>query len=533
MGKTQACACFIKAWRDAGFTPASSILVGVSNLNELRSLIASAALDPSDFAVVTSDRAMNGLGAGTEAHDSVPVLFTTQQMLRSRTKGRTFSDAFEFHHGGKPRVLRLWDEEILPSDGIVIRLDNLRAFPSFLRSHFGSFVDKVEAFGTAIASSSAGTVVPIPTELALEVAEARSMASLISDAAIRETFWQLQLLVGSDMLVDCEDNARELIGTSPTLPSDFVPVVVMDASGRVRETYRLWEKHRGDLVRLPAASNQYDRLFVRYWQRGVGKDALARFDTVRDEIASAIIEAVGTAPNEDWLVISYQDSLPLLRRAVSAGLPSDTAARIHWLHWGRHLGTNDFKDVGNVIIVGQRTYPPRAYKALGLAASGLPLAAIDKIDDSELRRGEHFHHLLQALCRASVRKSSNGVAGECLAFVISSMGDLEESLRTLFPGLSVVQWKDGTLPTGKVAEAIAHLEAHFADPSVSSIRKKDLREAIGIRSSPNLGRDVLDRDAFKHFLASRSLEVDARAIRRVESAFAPLENGYVHDAANG
>ena len=529
MGKTQACACFIKAWRDAGFAPASSILVGISSLDELRAFVASAGLDPKDFAVVTSDRDLNQLGAGLDAHDTVPVLFTTQQMLRSRTKGVRFADAAEFHHRGAPRVLRLWDEEILPSDGITIRLDALRAFASPLRAHYGAFVDAVDAFASAVTSAPVGSAVQMPWSLSVDYAQARAMAGDITDAAVRQAFWSLQLMAGSDMLLTSESTGLELIGSSPALPADFAPVVVMDASGRVRHTYDLWQHHRDDLVRLPSASNDYRRLLVRYWQRNVGKDALTRYAPVRDEIAAAIVEAVTTAPDEDWLIVTYKDSLPQLRQSVARALKPDTAARLHWLNWGRHLGTNQFRDVENIIIVGQRTYPRGTYRALGLAASDLPLSSCDTIDEATLRRGEHHHHLLQALCRASVRKASNGLAGRCRAFVISSLGDMEETLQAVFPGLTAVQWKDSTLPTGKLAQAIAYLENHFRDPDVTEIRKKDLREAIGIQSSPNLGREVLERDAFMHFLASHGLEVTTRSIRRLDCAFDPIDDGYIHD----
>jgi hypothetical protein len=69
--------------------------------------------------------------------------------------------------------------------------------------------------------------------------------------------------------------------------------------------------------RLQFASNDYHRLLVRYWQRNVGKDALARYAPVRDEIAAAIVEAVSTAPDEDCLIVTYKDSLPYLRQSVA------------------------------------------------------------------------------------------------------------------------------------------------------------------------------------------------------------------------
>lgn len=533
MGKTQACAAFIRAWRNAGFVPASSILVGVSTLDELKAFVAGSGLAPDEFGVLTSDPAANDLGVDVMAHDSAPVLFTTQQMLRSRTKGSTFSRATNFHFHGQPRALRLWDEEILPSDGVVFRLDDLRAFASHLRSRFPEFVVNVDAFASIVDASEPGAILTIPSSLGLDANMARSAASYISNDKTRATFWSLLLMSGKNMVVASGSNGKELIGTTPSLPADFAPVVVMDASGRVRTTYNLWETHKNDLVRLPSASNDYENLVVRVWKRSVGKDKMVRNANVRNDVVMAIIDAVASAPSEDWLVISYKDSLPLLRQSVSAGLDPVTFDRVAWLNWGKHLGTNEFRHISNVIIVGQRTYPAQAYKALSLAASGLPLSASGTLDDNAIRKGEYSHHLLQALCRASVRKSSNGQAGPCQAFLVTSLGDIDEVLHGIFPGVAVARWKEDALPTGRVAHAIAHLEGLFSDPAVTAIAKKDLRATLGIKDASNLKSLVLDKPAFQCFLADQGLENVGQKLRRVVSAFPPIENGYVHDALIG
>lgn len=312
--------------------------------------------------------------------------------------------------------------------------------------------------------------------------------------------------------------------------ADLAPLLVMDASGRVRHTYVLWQQNRNDLVRLPAASNLYHSLVVWLWKRSVGKDALARHPAVREEIADAIVEAVNMGPDEDWLIVTYQDSLPLLQREVEASLPPDSVSRVKWLNWGRHLGTNEFREVTNVVIVGQRTYPSRAYQAMALAAPNVVLSASDALDVTATRIGEHRHHLLQALCRASVRKSYNGNAGKCRAFVITSLGDAEAQLETIFPGVSIRQWREDALPTGRVDQAIGYLRGQFSDPAVREIRKSQLRDVLGIRSSPNLTRDVLGKHAFRHFLAEEGLENSRLSIRRTVSPFDSVPDGYVHDA---
>jgi hypothetical protein len=335
----------------------------------------------------------------------------------------------------------------------------------------------------------------------------------------------LQLMVGGELLIQ-RDNGGELllVGTKPTLPEDFAPVVVSDASGRVRSTYELWAKHKDDLELLTGASNSYLKLNVRLWNRSCGKVSLSR-PKVQQEVAEAILEAFNRDPKGEWLVISYKDALPALRQAVedlNAPVPTE---RLHWINWGRHHSTNAFRDVENVILIGQNTYRSADYLALTLAASGLPIDPKKLPDTSSIRLGEYRHHLLQAVCRGSVRKASGGTAGRCNAYVLTSQGDAQGVLEEVFPGCSLSVWREPEAPfTGKLAAAINFLESVFADPGTTSVNKKAIRDAIGIKSAPSLTENVLSRERFREFLADNWLEDAGKAIRRTVCAFPPVDN---------
>ncbi len=51
-----------------------------------------------------------------------------------------------------------------------------------------------------------------------------------------------------------------------------------------------------------------------------------------------------------------------------------------------------------------------------------------------MKVGEYQHNLLQAVCRASVRKASQGVTERCNLFLITSQLRIEEVLEKTFPG---------------------------------------------------------------------------------------------------
>ncbi|WAT18192.1 hypothetical protein OZN62_01030 [Aurantiacibacter sp. MUD11] len=523
MGKTAACAAFLRAWREAGYKPASSILVGVSTIDELKFFAAASGLPSYDFGVLTSEEEANALGQPSDLHGEARVLFTTQQMIRSRTKGKDFADASEFHYQERPRLLRLWDEDILPSAGVVLRRDTLFGLVAPLRPEFPEFVRALEDFAASLGEGQVGQVIKVPFDLTLSSGQAYVASRQIATEHERNALEHLILMAGADMLLQHSDRyGLELVGSTPALPADIAPLVVMDASGRVRTTYQLWEENRGDLVRLPGASNDFQQLNVHLWKRPAGKDAL-RSSGSRDEIAAAIADALARDPDGEWLILSYKDSLDDLARAVERFRSPSHTPKLHWLHWGRHRATNAFRDINNIVIVGQNAYRPADYLGLTLAASGLPLRSNSPHDTAATREGEYRHHLLQAACRASVRKASGGLAGQCNAFVITSQGNAEQMLETVFPGHNLIRWQEDEPANGQVAQAIAYLQQVVDHDEFEEMSKQALREALGIRAASNLRQNVLDTERFRRFLAANGLEMTTRTIRRVECAFDPID----------
>jgi hypothetical protein len=205
----------------------------------------------------------------------------------------------------------------------------------------------------------------------------------------------------------------------------------------------------------------------------------------------------------EWLVIHYKGYGGIVDE-LKALVPN--SRRINTLTWGRHHGTNIFADVHNVIVIGQLTYRPIDYQALACAASGLPAATVEaKIDLENLRWGEFQHHLLQALCRASVRRSQNGIAGACRAWVISTpSAQTEQRVRDTFPGCRLFDWEPLTPKVSeRVRQAIAFIQQRRTEGAVE-IRKAELRTHLGM-SVNNFRRDVVALPAFQNALKDAEL----------------------------
>src|SRR5437879_2914514 len=65
-----------------------------------------------------------------------------------------------------------------------------------------------------------------------------------------------------------------LVGRGRELPEELVPAVILDACGRVRQTYKFWAEERGSLVRLKPAVRDYGKLTVHVWDRGAGRSTI-------------------------------------------------------------------------------------------------------------------------------------------------------------------------------------------------------------------------------------------------------------------
>lgn len=482
IGKTLAVATFLKVWKKRGFTPSSSVLIGVSRLDEIQTYLSHAGLIHEDIAVLTSDSAVNAIGVTEAYHHQARVMFTTQQMIVSRTKGKTFEEAIEFNYQDSPRVLRIWDESLTLAVPLTLRLDDLGLIPPLLRRSYPDLVNEVRHCQQDFWDVQDGDRVTVSPKLA-----ARIPSKGLGKGQVDKVLTTLKQLGGREAaVVDVGEGDMILAGSAEPFPSDFGPVIILDASGRVRSTYRFWEEALGTLRRLPAAANDYRRLRVHLWERKVGKVAFEESATREDVVAAVagLINDAGSAG--DWLIITYKDDLKAAETALRQAVAPGSDKRLHFLTWGRHHGTNAFAHCANVVIIGQVTYGKADYHALTSAACGgqtVPEGAVSK-----LKAGEYRHHLLQALTRASVRRSVNGVAGVCTAYIVTSPGNgASEAIHETFPGCTVEPWcPPQAQATGHAGRLIDLLTAKGL-AGADTVTKAALRETLGL-SAPNFAK---------------------------------------------
>ncbi|VXD02886.1 hypothetical protein [Sphingomonas sp. 8AM] len=514
-GKSLAVAMFLRAYKASGFLPANGVLVLVSRLAEIEAYLVSAGLDRNEVAVLTSDPATNALGAPEALHDQAPIMFTTQQRLAARGAKSTMNALPAFFYQGAPRALRVWDESILPGEEKTVKVDDLGALLGPLRASRKAMAASVQSTMVKAWSAPPSDVLTIPEDLGGGWGKASAHVGSAELAA----------LAGHEARVISFGGDVRLAGAAPTLPADFAPAVVLDASGRVRETYRLWESRTASLTRLPSAVNDYSDMTVHVWRHAAGKRTLADAKA-RRPIVEAIVEAICNQPAEEWLIVHYKDVGTLVPE-VRLKLDPEVADRVHGLTWGRHHGTNAFAHVPNIVLVGYPDYGEHGYEAVAAAAIGD--GKVPELTEEErvaLREGEVAHNILQAVCRSHARAAQDGVAGACQVYLCMSPSlNLRAVLDRCFPGHQRRAWAPGASAElgGRKGQLVRYLTDLFEASPEAVVRKGEVTEALSLQR-PALSRLLLD-GAVKEALDALWIEESRLSFQLRRPSFRPYPGG--------
>lgn len=509
VGKTETISSFIKAWKSLSFKPNGSILIGVSSKDQIDSLIKRLGIDETDYAVFTGDSRFHTCGVGIDSRREAPILITTQQMIISRTKDRRFSNASDFFFGDSPRTLRIWDESFVLSQQISIAVSSLHSLGDAMKAYDRNFAEELVKFASEMKLAAVGQVFKVSPYI-------RDRAdTLLKEIRSAKTFCKTHPLTGKTTILESLSlvgsrslrlgnyggvSDLTLIGASKPLPDDFAPAIILDASGRVRGTYALWEAAGGNLVRLQPKANNYANLMVRFWQRASGKWALKDEWTNR-EILSAVAEAIATKPDEEWLIIGDKGDADFsVFELLKATVPPETVDKLHYVHWGRHMATNAYSHVRNAVVIGAFSYGNAGYDALAAAALGdLPDPRIADDESRSLVISEYQHNLLQGLMRSHARNAKDGVCGECTAYVVASKPITEDVILRTFPGCTVDTWREPPPRLSATAAKLIDYVATFFARDETKLRKSDAVKAIGMhpKSLSKILTDPTVKDGFK------------------------------------
>ena len=449
VGKSQTLIKFVDVLLSSVAHTHVGVLFCVSRLTEVERMVDDMCIPKDMLCVVTSDQRLNALSGATA--DSARVVITTQQMLERRVINGTFN-AFTFQ--GEPRAVRVWDEAWLPGHPVTLSVDDmafvlrrLSYLSAELRSDVLSIFNDVEKLATGATYSVpdfADKHATINLNDALGTtagggSDADATKFRDDERAAISSLWYVS---GKTVTIRRDGRfGNAVLDFKQTLPNDLAPMVILDASGRVRQTYVDLEAN-GGLVRLLSAPKRYDPLTVHVWRTGGGKSA---FTDNGAKLTAGIAKTIDTRPTEKWLVVGHRPNSRVgnIEKAVRDLLCVTDQANVSFINWGSHSATNVYADVPNVILAGTLFYRGSYYEGLKRLASDRPAEA-GAVTDAEMKAtelGEHAHLILQALCRGSVRKSDDDKCQPARAWVIASVrSGIPSALPGIFPGCRVLRW---------------------------------------------------------------------------------------------
>lgn len=547
MGKTSLVIEAVRAlvsdphYRDVG------VVIFVNLLEQIPILVRDMGLQPDQFAVVTgaNNEELNQMGRGhfsktgsgnwISEHHRAQVLFTTQQKLLHIAKHKKdFETFFKFDPTGEgekvPRRVRIWDEAILPAKTEVLSRDNIlkfidRLITHDLPRHAEQYFDWLQNdFGDDIA------VAPDPFDLhwiTFEEAQTIAASGLFVDD---ETGATLARLSGKKVRVFHDDisgsGQASAIGYTDVLPDNFAPLLVLDASGQLRVTYKAWAEGRGDLVQLPSAGKSYRNLRIHHWDRAAGL-AVHRDNAEVEELAKGVLCAFQEVPAREMLLIvhrlpekEYASLADRIRAKAKAEYGQAGLERLRFVTWGRHMASNAFADIRHVVAIGMLQYPPPVIEATWRAANGTPIEKDVTSEEFEATRlGEVKHHLFQAVGRGAVRRCVDGDVPEgCKLWVIYSTHGRMQIPRTLlgevFPGATVEAWepfgvrlRTSRLKTDKRGEFCDDLMIRLGTAETVDVRAADFAG----RFHPSMVHRFLRDDAIRGKLAAAGVAMSVRA----------------------
>jgi hypothetical protein len=306
VGKTQAIIHSVRALVNLSQYRNVGVIIFLSRLAEIQSIVEEMQLVREQFAVLVANTEANNTlnNMGNQDRNRARVLFTTQQMLESRSNGKKFADVEEFYFRGVARQVRIWDEAILPARPICVDVTLIEAMTNVFRKQQKKLFDEINSFIESIKKANDGEFVEVPDFEDLYDFDSNDIRELFHDEkrVVRDAAIDLWLLLGRTVSIKSEGN-NTVLDYNETWPSDLLPILVLDASGRVRKTYRMWNRHIGNLIDLKHAKKDYSKLTVHLWRKGGGKES---WKTNANELIDGVVSTIRTLPEKEWLVVHHK-----------------------------------------------------------------------------------------------------------------------------------------------------------------------------------------------------------------------------------
>jgi hypothetical protein len=483
MGKTTAIVCWINAYMGMyqGHDCPEGVLICVDRLEEISRYIRECNLHHDSYAVVAGKKeiVLNSFGLGHSGLNKALVVFTTKEQIRRRSQGISIDDHEIYHFKGKPRAIKVWDESLSLGRDIVINPYEIGRLFYPLSFCSEDIINNLQALMNDIMFCEAGKPyqIPILPELPHNIYEVTRWKS--EDRDLLELLWRIS---GQWISVRKDRGAQLIIDCVQSIPSDFPPCLILDASGRIKGTYRMQEDRLDNLIRLPYSNKSYRNLDVKVWGRAAGKGLTKDLKTVTPELVKIIKEH----QREDFLFLLYKDQENDVKESLRLLLPQEDLQRFHFVTWGKHTATNAYCDVANVIALSAYQYPDPTYDAMTRAAGLLSTAEGQFPTQAEInmvKKGEISSDFLQGVTRGKSRKSDDDTCPPCRLWLIAHPATgLGKELPVIFPDCKVSEWETQGFTLTKTQQKAIDLIKGYLTGKVKEFPSAPIRNELGMRA---------------------------------------------------
>jgi hypothetical protein len=517
VGKTSTLEAFVRATlRDPRFND-TGILICINSYREIEAFIASlieefpdriGAWVAKDKDLTCSDTItkhdLDGLLAGRTLPDKAraQVLVTTHERISREMKDGDSLDLAEgLHFNAQPRVLSVWDEAWSPSLPITINAWRATSVLNYFVEEYPDLAASLNTILQRMLEGNDGDTYSMPDYVDQYQFDRHSFLEFASDDndEDRELLEFLYIVSGKPVVIRKDGKRGSTALTfKDVMPTNIAPLVVLDASGRVRVFYEDL-RERGIVHMLRTAPKNYRPLMIHHWDRGGGKGSF-RDSSQRTTIVEGIARTVAQRPCEAWLIVHHKedrrglpDLRPLIRERVDQLCTGDARPMLRFISWGMHRASNAMVNISNVILAGLLILPPSAYEAGKRIGTGMR-PRWGRVSDAALldfQIGEHCSDILQALCRCSVRRSVSEFCGPCNAYIISKGHDVVSALPFVFPGLGPVEsWKPVVPGMTERQQKVCDIIERWARTARKGerLRFKVVQEQVGIIDSGDFTR---------------------------------------------
>lgn len=480
----------------------NGIVIFLSRKEEIKEYISGAKLSAGDFAVLDSQKPADRVAyyGGSLYGDNAPILFVTSQLLQSRCKGsfEAFEEAF---YKGKPRYLRIWDEEFLPGDIITLSVDDLASLRTRLRGLFPATAALMEHLETQIREAAPGDRVMVPSIPDYNEAWRRGV---ISD----EQRSALEGIVGKQGVISRSLGVASIVIERRRLPADLAPLFVLDASARVSANYDIMKSIGFAINMLPVADYSYRNAKFRTMRLGAGRSTLSKSPSARQRVFSEVTSLLNENPADEFMII-YNDVKTIdVVGCVSAAAVNP--ARLSFVKWGDHKAFNRCRHINKVVCIGLLRYSDVGYDKLRMSCLGHD--AERDVLNKVLRESEACATMLQGFARSNMRNGTSTECGDCEIYIVDREKKIEELLRKTFPDCEIHEWKKAHTRLSKGdKDVLDYIIGQDRSRLLKGIKRSDIWRGLGMDKS-NFAK-ILAKPDFQVEAARRYLAIGSRIIK--------------------